>query len=132
MKRFRHLQTLIQRFWNKWSSEYLTELRERHKNCDKEPVRRIKSGEIILIKEDKLPKSRWRMGKVEKLCIGRDNRVRRCLLKVVSKISLVKLVNRPIEKLCPLEIRTEQLEDNSNTIYKQGLRPKEKQLLKGF
>ena len=27
-KRFRLLQSLIQRFWNKWISEYLTELRE--------------------------------------------------------------------------------------------------------
>ena len=70
--------------------------------------------------------------KSRKLCIGRDNRVRGCLLKVVSKTSLVKLVNRPIEKLGPLEIRTEQLEDNPNIICKQGLRPKEKQLLKGF
>ena len=35
-----------------------------------------------------------------------------CLLKVVSKTSLVKLINRPIEKLCPLEIRAEQFEDN--------------------
>ena len=56
-KRFRHLQSLIQRFWNKWSSEYLPELRERHINCYKEPVRTIKNGEIVLIKEDNLPRS---------------------------------------------------------------------------
>ena len=49
-KRFRHLQSLIQRFWNKWSSEYLTELRERHVNCYKGPDRTIKNGEITLIK----------------------------------------------------------------------------------
>ena len=56
-KRFRHLQSLIQRFWNKWSSEYLPELKERHINCYKEPVRTIKNGEIVLIKEDNLPRS---------------------------------------------------------------------------
>ena len=52
------------------------------------------------------------MGKVKKLYMGRDNRVRGCLLKVVSKTSLVKLINRPIEKLYQLEIRAEQFEDN--------------------
>ena len=72
------------------------------------------------------------MGKVEKLYIGRDNRVRGCLLKVVSKTSLVKLINRPIEKLCPLEIRVEQLDDNPNIIYKQGLRPKREAAIRGI
>ena len=70
-----------------------------------------KDGEIVLIKEDNLPRSLWRMGKVEKFYMGRDNRVRGCLLKVVSKTSLVKLINRPIEKLCPLKIRAEQFKD---------------------
>ena len=72
------------------------------------------------------------MGKVEKLYIGGDNRVRGCLLKVVSKTSLVKLINRPIEKLCPLEIRVEQLDDNPNIIYKQGLRPKREAAIRGI
>ena len=40
-KRLQHLQNLIQQFWNKWSSEYLTELRERRKNCHKKPVKTI-------------------------------------------------------------------------------------------
>lgn len=63
------------------------------------------------------------MENVERLYMGRDSRVRVFLLKVVSKTSLVKLINRPTEKLCPLEIRAEQFEDNPNIIYKQGLRP---------
>ena len=58
------------------------------------------------------------MGKVERLYMGRDNRVRGCLLKVVSKTSLVKLRNRPIKNFCLFEIRGEQFEDNPNIIYK--------------
>ena len=30
-------------------------------------MRTKKNGEIVLVKEDSLPRSRWRMGKVEKL-----------------------------------------------------------------
>ena len=41
------------------------------------------------------------MGKVERLYMRRDNYVRGCLLKVISKTSLVKLRNCPIEKLLP-------------------------------
>ena len=72
------------------------------------------------------------MGKVEKLYVGRGNGVRGCLLKVVSKTSLVKLINRPIEKLYPLEIRAEQFEDNLNIIYKQGLRTKTEAAIRGI
>ena len=75
-KRFGHLQSLIQRFWSKWSSEYLTELRERHINCYKESDITIKKGENVLIKEVNLPRSRWRMGKVERLYMRRENYVR--------------------------------------------------------
>ena len=62
-KHFGHLKSLTRRCCNKWSSEYLTELRERQIN---EPVRAIKNGEIVLIKEDNLPRRQWRMGKVKK------------------------------------------------------------------
>ena len=72
------------------------------------------------------------MGKVERLYIEGDNRVKGCLLKVVSKTLLVKLINRPIEKLYQLEIRAEQFENNPNIIYKQGLRPKRDVAIRGI
>ena len=34
-RRFKHIQTLINRFWKSWTSDYLTELRERHKKIYK-------------------------------------------------------------------------------------------------
>ena len=45
---------------------------------------------------------------------------------------VVKLINRPIEKLCPLEIRVEQFEDNPNIIYKQRLWPKTEAAIRGI
>ena len=80
-KRLRHLQGLSQRFWNKWSSEYLTELRERHINCYKETVRTIKNGEIVLIKEDNLPRSRWRIVESRKTLYGRRQPCKRMFTK---------------------------------------------------
>ena len=71
-------------------------------------------------------------GESRKTLYRTRNRVRGCLLKVVSKTSLVKLINSPIEKLCPLEIRVEQLDDNPNIIYKQGLRPKREAAIRGI
>ena len=66
-KRFKDIQTLIKRFWKSWTSDYLTELRERHKNIYKMKGREIKSGELVLIKDEVIPRNRWRIGKTIKL-----------------------------------------------------------------
>ena len=66
-KRFKHIQTLINRFWKSWTSDYLTELRERHKNIYKMKGREIKLGELVLIKDEVIPRSRWRIRRVYKL-----------------------------------------------------------------
>ena len=72
------------------------------------------------------------MGKVERLYMERDNRIRGFLSKLVGKMSLVKLINRPIGKFCSLQIRAEQFEDNSNIISKQGLRLQREAAIRGI
>ena len=58
---------------------------------------------------------------------------KRMFIKIFSKTSLIKLINRPIEKLCPLEIQAEQFEGNPNIIdINKGFDPKKKQLIDGF
>ena len=55
-------------FWKAWKYEYLLRLRERiplvHKqskfNCHKEPM----EGNIMIVKDDNLPRSSWKLGKV--------------------------------------------------------------------
>ena len=56
------------------------------------------------------------MGKVERLYMERDNRIRGFLSKLVGKMSLVKLINRPIGKLCSLQIR----QNNSRIIQREA------------
>ena len=111
-KRFKHIQTLISRFWKSWTSEYLTELRERHKNIYKTKGREIKLGELVLLKDEIIPRSRWRVGRVYKLHKGTDNKIRGACLKVINDKNNV-YVNRPITKLCPLEVSCELRPENS-------------------
>ena len=72
------------------------------------------------------------MGEVERIYMGQDNRVRGFLSELVGKMSSVKLINRPIGKLCPLQIRAEQFEDNPNIISKQGLRLQREAAIRGI
>ena len=65
-KRMKYLITLQNKFWQKWQSEYLSELREQHKERNNKGSnsmnREIQEGELVTIQEDSLPKGQWRMG----------------------------------------------------------------------
>ena len=125
---------LINRFWKSWTSDYLTELYERHESIYKMKGRELKLGELVLIKDEVIPCSRWRIGRVYKLHKGTDNRIRRAYLKVINDKNNV-YINKPVTKLCPLEVHCElrsdkvipspkKNEDNSLQQYLERSRPK--------
>ncbi|XP_074657119.1 uncharacterized protein LOC141910288 [Tubulanus polymorphus] len=60
--RMRHLKTLMDHFWQRWSSEYLLELRESHRQQNKENSdrRKVKIGEIVLVHDEGKQRGEWR------------------------------------------------------------------------
>ena len=83
--RLKHLRTLIGHYEKRWKQEYLTEFREYQRNHDKLPAKQLKVGDIVLINDEKLPRNRWRLGKVEELIKSKDGYVRACKLRVHSE-----------------------------------------------
>ena len=112
-RRTKYIHTILQHFWRRWSFEYLTELREHH-NCHKSvPEKQIKLGDVVLI-HDKLPRNRWKMGLVLELFEGKDGLVRGGKLRTLSKSERISHMNRPINKLYPLEIPSENVAESQN------------------
>ena len=102
-KRMKHINKLVTSFWLNWRREYLTGLRE-FQNCNNRiPVKQISLGELVLI-EDKLPRSKWKTGVVIELIQGRDGQVRGCKLRIIARNNRVAYMNRPVNRLYPLEI----------------------------
>ncbi|XP_070571330.1 uncharacterized protein [Ptychodera flava] len=92
-KRYEHLSRLHAQFWRRWSSEYLTALRERHLTTgSRNNV--IKVGDVVIIHSDTEKRQKWHLGTVTKLIYDNDKLVQ---------------TNRPIQKLYPLEVVSEQL-----------------------
>ena len=53
-KRFKYLEKLLSRFWKRWSTEYLTSLREFQKRYRSKNSTNIPGvNDIVIIKEDK-------------------------------------------------------------------------------
>ena len=111
VKRAKYYEAIMRMFWKRWRNEYLTGLREQDRKRNTNHQTPVSRGDVVLIHDD-LPRSNWRMGIVTNLHQGRDGQVR----SVNVKIHPGKELTRPIEKLYPLEIKTnDHDEDNRQT-----------------
>ena len=88
---------VIEKFWNRWKTEYLTSLREFNKisGHNKEV---IKVGDVVIV-HDKQPRMQWKLALVEGLIRGGDNLVRAAHVRIGNYKT-----TRPIVKLYPLEV----------------------------
>ena len=105
-RRMKHIGELLQHFWKRWRNEYLRGLREYHRNSFSRKVgdNFITVGDVVIIHDENLPRSRWKMGKVLSLIAGKDGFVRGAKLKVISNKGIPNVVERPLQKLFPLEV----------------------------
>ena len=105
-RRAKFLQRILDHFWNRWRSEYLTQLREYHR-CSKRAnsLRKVQVGDIVCLLDSKIPKQLWHLGKVERLLRGRDGQVRSAVVRVKSGNSPTVEWRRPLQRLYPLEVK---------------------------
>ncbi len=103
-KRWRRVQYLANLFWTRWKREYLLTLQPRQKW--NQPRRNLHVGDIILIKEDSLPRSSWSMGKVDAIEPDRNGFVRSVTVK-----TQVSSLRRPVDRLVLLVPIDEQFDD---------------------
>ncbi|XP_036344418.1 uncharacterized protein LOC118753652 [Rhagoletis pomonella] len=68
------LQRLVQQFWIRWSSDWLSHLQARPKWRQQE--QNLAVGELVLIKDDRLPPNQWLLGRITELHPGSDHLVR--------------------------------------------------------
>ena len=105
IRRYRYLARLKKHFWNRWQKEYLVDLREHHRRTGKdEKSDEAKVGDVVLVQQDGVKRGLWKLGRIEERIVSKDGCVRGCKVRVMTKGKPVHL-NRPLQKLFPLELR---------------------------
>ncbi|XP_041845165.1 uncharacterized protein LOC121642470 [Melanotaenia boesemani] len=107
-KRWRRVQYLAEQFWSRWKREYLMSLSMRQKWHT--PRRNLKVNDIVIIKEEVLPRGQWQLGRVVDTTEGKDGFVRRVKVQVGDRkhtkkrdhASRPSIIERPIQKLVVL------------------------------
>lgn len=97
LSRWQFVQRMLQTFWKRWSNEYLSMILNRYKWAYKLPEPKI--GDIVLVKEDDLPPSRWLLVRILEKHPGHDNVTRIVTLRTKSSI-----LKRPTSNLCILPV----------------------------
>lgn len=95
LTRWKLVQRIVQQFWHQWTTGYINELQVRRKWTRENA--NVKINDIVLIKDETVPVTRWAMGRVTKTHTGKDG-----LNRVVELKTKNGIITRPIHKLCPL------------------------------
>ena len=95
-RRYRHLQSLLNQFWKRWSQEYVPTLITRKKWLQEKKV--PVTGDVVLITEENTSRPKWQIARVLDGIKGKDGLVRTFRLKTSKGIIL-----RPVQRLHLLE-----------------------------
>ncbi|XP_061729202.1 uncharacterized protein LOC133534129 [Cydia pomonella] len=95
LTRYQLLNKIVQSYWNRFSTEYLTSLQQRDKwNSTSKPV---SVGTVVVIKDDHAHPMFWPLAVVSEVFPGKDNIIR--VAKVTTNSGTYV---RPVTRLCPL------------------------------
>ena len=104
-KRWRRVQYLANEFWSHWKKEYLQSLQEWQKWT--RPCRNLAVDDVVIIKDNNLPRNLWQIAQVESVYPHADGYVRKIKLAVGDaslsnngqRTKLVSYLERPCQKL---------------------------------
>ena len=95
--------------WKRWQREYVHSLMESQRVNGK-PVNAPEVGEVVLVVGEEKNRSEWKKGRVVRQVKGKDGVVRGVVL-----LHKGHTIERPLQLVCPLEIRcTTQIEQRNN------------------
>ena len=104
-KRWRRVQHLANEFWSRWRKEFLLEKQQRQKWT--QDRKNLQVDDIVIMKEDNVPRSEWKLARVSSVYPSADGYVRKVqvvladgsLDKDGKRITPLRHLERPVQKL---------------------------------
>nr|CAH7728997.1 unnamed protein product [Callosobruchus chinensis] len=103
LSQYEVLQQSMQRFWSRWSSDYLNQLQTRNKWTT---TSNIKQGDLVLLIEDDTPPLHWKRGRIIQLHLSDDG-----LARTATILTARGNVTRAVQKVAVLPVDTKRVPD---------------------
>ncbi len=71
--------------------------------------------DVVIIHSENQPRGMWNLGRVEELIIGNDGEARAAVLRVAGQGRRSKCLQRPVQRLYPLETSFEMSSQNERS-----------------
>ena len=78
-------------------------------NVQRDPV--VEVGQVVVIKEKLMPRSRWSLGRIQRVIRAPDG-----IAKGAELLTKNGVINRPLSLLCPVEISSEDTQPDATNI----------------
>lgn len=99
------VQYLTNEFWSRWKKEFLLSLQTRQKWT--RPRKNLQVNDIVIVKDDDIPRNQWKMGRVIEAIPDQDGLVRKVMLDIASpsltlegkRNQQLSTLERPVHKL---------------------------------
>ena len=109
-KRAKHLDRTLNHFWRRWRKDYLVELRESHRTQGAGSMSTsAKPGDVVVVYDEDAHRGFWKYAVIEKLIVGNDGLARGAVLRLSDKDGRRTTLQRPLQKLYPLEVTASNL-----------------------
>ena len=95
LEKWSRITAIKQRFWHRWSADYINSLQTRSKWTENKA--NVKAGSLVLIHEDNVSPMHWVMGRITSAIPGKDQQIR-----VVDVKTSKGVIRRPIHKIALL------------------------------
>ena len=79
-KKWRRVQHVLNMFWLRWQREFIQSLQKRQKWIS--PKRNLAKGDIVIIRDENLPRNQWLLAIVEELMPSKDGLIREVKVRV--------------------------------------------------
>ena len=96
-RRRKHLKKQLEHFLKRSNREHISSLHEHHRLNSETPMKLLKSGAIVLIQQEGVSRSRWKLGRADRLTEGKDGTLREAIMKAVSS-DRIYTVERPLQE----------------------------------
>ena len=117
-----------QSFWNCWRCKYLSELRESHSHTARQQPNtkpsNVSVGEVMIVHDEHLPCGLWKLGRIETVMKGCDDRIRGVTVKMAGEDGWRVVLSQPIQLLYPLEIRAQDSPSETDVTENSGEKTK--------
>lgn len=97
-KQWRQRMQAADYFWKRWSTDYL-HLRSAHHNVNVRECK-LRVGDVVLIHGNDTRRLLWKMGVIQEVIIGHDDKARACVVRCADG----NVLRRPFQLLHPLEV----------------------------